>query len=225
MKSPYEKNFTEQGYRMNYKKSGPMSFLKNQVFQFRVELLEISPPIWRRILVPSDYNFWDLHIAIQGSMGWEDRHMHYFEIKGKGKRDEVHIGIPDFDQLPDLKEVFPGWEIPMIIYFNELGIEAKYYYDYGDDWTHIVKLEGYIFREKNIKYPVCIGGTRACPREDCGGVSGYDRVIETLSNPDHHDYEDMRTWAGKDWDPEKFSPSEVKFDNPYKRWKSAFLDR
>ena len=113
----------------------------------------------------------------------------------------------------------------MIIYFNNLGIEAKYYYDYGDDWTHIVKLEGYIFREKNIKYPVCIGGTRACPREDCGGVSGYYRVIETLSNPDHDDYEAMRTWAGKDWDPEKFSPSKVKFENPYKRWKFAFLDR
>ena len=101
MKSPYEKNFTEQGYRMKYEKPGPLSFLKNQVFQFRVELLEISPPLWRRILVPSDYNFWDLHVAIQDSMGWDDHYLHHFEIRGKGNRKEVHIGIPDFDLISE----------------------------------------------------------------------------------------------------------------------------
>ena len=225
MKSPYEKNFTEQGYLMNYEKPRVLSFLKNQLFQFRIEMLDISPPIWRRILVPSDYNFWDLHVAIQDSMGWEDRHLHYFQIKGKSKQKEVHIGIPDFDGFPDLQEVYPGWEIWIQAYFNDLGVEAKYLYDFGDDWWHSVKLEGYIYREKNIRYPVCTGGERACPPEDCGGASGYQGLIETLSDPDHDEYEDMRNWAGKDWDPEKFSPSEVKFENPYKRWRKAFLDR
>ena len=79
---------------MKYEKPGPLSFLKNQVFQFRVELLEISPPIWRRILVPSDYNFWDLHVAIQDSMGWEDRHLHYFEIKARGKGMRFILAFP-----------------------------------------------------------------------------------------------------------------------------------
>ena len=150
--------------------------------------------------------------------------LHHFEIKGKGKHKEVHIGIPDFERYPDLQEVYPGWEIWVLAYFNDLGIEAKYLYDYGDDWNHTVKLEGYIHREKNIKYPICIDGARACPPEDCGGVRGYYNVIETLSDPGHYDYEDMIKWAGKDWDPEKFSPSEVKFENPYKRWKYAFLE-
>lgn len=210
---------------MKYEKPGSLSFLKNQVFQFKIELLEILPSIWRRILVPADYNFWDLHVAIQDSMGWEDRHLHYFEIRGKGKQKEVHIGIPDFDGLPDLQEVFPGWEIPMIAYFNDLGIEAKYLYDYGDDWWHSVKLEGYIYREKNTKYPVCIGGEHACPPEDWGGVSGYTRVIEALSNPDHTDYKDMKRWVGKNWHPDKFNKNDIKFENPYKRWKKTFLER
>ena len=225
MKSPYEKNFTEQGYLMKYEKPRVLSYLKNQVLQFKVEMLEITPAIWRRILVPAEYNFWDLHVAIQDSMGWEDRHLHYFQIRGKGKHNEVHIGIPDFDGLPDLQEVYPGWEIWVIAYFNDLGIEAKYLYDYGDDWWHSVKLEGYIYQEKNIKYPVCIGGERACPPEDCGGVSGYQSVVQILSNPDHEEYRDIRRWAGKDWDPEKFSADDVKFENPYKRWKYAFLER
>jgi hypothetical protein len=58
-------------------------------------LPEILPLIWRRIQVPSDYNFWALHVAIQDSMGWLDYHLHHFEIKGKGKKKVDRIGIPD----------------------------------------------------------------------------------------------------------------------------------
>lgn len=42
------------------------------ILQFRIELLEIAPPIWRRIQVPADSSFWDLHVAIQDAMGWTD---------------------------------------------------------------------------------------------------------------------------------------------------------
>jgi hypothetical protein len=84
MSSKYDKNFTDQGYIMNYTKSKDLPFFKNQVFQFKIELLEIIPTIWRRILVPADYNFWDLHVAVQDSMGWQDRHLHHFEIGRKG---------------------------------------------------------------------------------------------------------------------------------------------
>ena len=210
---------------MNYKKPGNLSILNNQVFQFKIELQEIIPTIWRRILVPADYNFWDLHVAIQDTLGWLDYHLHHFEIRGKGKRTAFHIGIPDFDRNDDLQEVYPGWEIPLFIYFNDLGVEAKYLYDYGDSWMHTVKLEGHIYREKGIKYPICIGGERACPPEDCGGVSGYYNVIETLSDPENDDHEKMKTWVGKGWNSEWFYKNLVKFDNPHKRWKAAFLKR
>ncbi len=106
-------------------------------------------------------------------MGWLDCHLHHFEIRKKHKREESRIGIPDLEGMADLPEVFPGWEIPVHIYFEELGIEARYNYDYGDDWWHILRLEGYIYREKGIKYPVCIGGERACPPENSGGAYGY----------------------------------------------------
>jgi hypothetical protein len=118
-------------------------------------------------------NTLDLHVAVNDAMGWLDYHLHHFEIKGKGKRNEVHIGIPDFYQVnDDMPEVYPGWEIWMGAYFNTLGLEAKYLYDYGDGWEHSVKLEGYIYREKALQYPVCIAGERACPVEDCGGIGG-----------------------------------------------------
>ena len=92
---------------MKYVKPQNISYLRNRVFQFKIELLEISPLIWRRIQVPADNNFWDLHVAIQDSMGWLDCHLHHFEIRGKGKRKESHIGIPDFERLEELEEVYP----------------------------------------------------------------------------------------------------------------------
>lgn len=223
MPSQYEKNFTDTGYLMKYEKVPLHSSMKNQVLQFSVELQGIEPKIWRKIQVPLDYNFWDLHVTIQDAMGWQDCHLHHFEIKGKGKRKEVRIGIPDFDGFGELPEVFPGWEIAVIAYFNALGVEAVYEYDYGDGWLHTVKLEGYMVREKGIKYPICIDGKNACPLEDCGGIGGYYNVIEVLSDPNNDDHDDMMTWAGKDWDPKRFNPHRVGFDIPYKRWRHAFL--
>ena len=225
MPGKYDKNFTKKGYLMKYEKMQLYSELKNQVWQFRIELLEIEPAIWRRIQVPSDYNFWDLHVAVNDAMGWLDYHLHHFEIKGKSKSKEVHIGIPDFDQISDdMPEVYPGWEIWMGAYFNALGIEAKYLYDYGDDWHHSVKLEGYMYNEKSLKYPVCIDGARACPPEDCGGIDGYYRMLEILKDPSDPGHEEMKIWAGEDYNPDHFNPGEVSFDKPYKRWKGAFLD-
>ena len=223
MTSQFQKNYTERGYLMHYQASLDIPLLKNQIFQFYIEMHDIKPKIWRRIQVPGNYNFWDLHVAIQDSMGWLDYHLHHFTIRGKGKRTEAQIGIPDFEGIGDLPEVFPGWEIPVYPYFNDLGIEATYLYDYGDGWMHRVKLEGYMHREKGIKYPICIGGERACPPEDCGAVPGYYNVLATLANPKHSDHRDMRTWAGKDYDPERFNPEAVRFDNPHKRWENAFL--
>ncbi len=225
MASRFENNYTDEGYLMKYEKMPLHSSLKSQVFQFKVELQGIEPKIWRRIQVPVDYNYWDLHVAIQDSMGWLDCHLHHFEIKGKGKRKVAHIGIPDLEGFGELQEVFPGWEIAVIAYFNALGAEAMYKYDYGDGWLHTVKLEGYMFREKGIKYPICIDGKNACPPEDCGGVDGYYNVTDILSDPGHSDHEDMQTWAGKDWDPKRFDPDRINFDNSYKRWQYAFLNK
>lgn len=225
MVSRFEKNYTDEGYLMKYEKVSLHSSLKNQVLQFKVELQGIEPKIWRRIQVPIDYNFWDLHVAIQDAMGWLDYHLHHFEIKGKGKRKVANIGLPDFEGFGDLPEVYPGWEIAVIAYFNALGVVAEYQYDYGDDWNHIVKLEGYLYKEKGIKYPTCIAGENACPPEDCGGVAGYFNILEILSDTNHNDYQDMRIWVGENWDPKQFDHRKVKFDKPYQRWQNSFLKR
>ena len=194
----------------------------NRVYQFKIQLKEITPPIWRRILVPEEYNFWDLHVAIQDSMGWLDHHLHVFRIRQKHSSSIVEIGIPNVDRFEDEPEIIPGWEIPISHYFHDLGITSDYKYDFGDGWEHEVILEGILIKEKGTKYPKCIDGSRACPPEDCGGVPGYCHVSDVVSNPGHEEYEDMITWLGGKYDPEEFNPDDIKFDNPKKRWERAF---
>jgi hypothetical protein len=37
------------------------------ILQLRIELLHIDPLIWRRIQVPGDCTFRDLHVAVQSA--------------------------------------------------------------------------------------------------------------------------------------------------------------
>jgi hypothetical protein len=198
--------------------------MANKVFQFKITLKDIDPIIWRQILVPESYSFWDLHVAIQDAMGWLDYHLHVFRIKRKQSRKFTEIGIPDEDRFDGDPEILPGWEIPIYDYFTEVGSTSDYEYDFGDGWEHEVILEGILLREKGQKYPRCIGGARACPPEDCGGIPGYYNLLKVISDPSHDKYEEMITWLGKKYDPDEFVPEMIKFDNPKKRWEIAFSE-
>ena len=69
-----------------------MAGKKNRaLYQLKVTLQEIQPPIWRRILVWEDATLTQLHRILQIVMGWEDYHLHQFEI---GRR---IYSVPDPD--------------------------------------------------------------------------------------------------------------------------------
>lgn len=191
----------------------------NQVCQFKITLNEISPPIWRRIQVPENYSFWDLHVAIQDSMGWTDSHLHQFEMNNPKTGQEVEIGIPDEDWED---QALAGWDVKIADYFTIKNNVALYIYDFGDNWEHTVKLEKIMPRDEKIVYPTCLEGERACPPEDCGGIPGYEDLLMTISDPGDKEYEDTIEWLGDDFDPEYFDPLDVYFDDPDERRKLAF---
>ena len=62
----------------------------NAVHRFHIKLEGIAPPVWRRIRVPSNYTFWDLHVAIQDAMGWLDYHLHLFQVRNPETGDLEH---------------------------------------------------------------------------------------------------------------------------------------
>ncbi len=191
----------------------------NQVYQFKITLQGIKPPIWRRIQVPETYTFWDLHVAVQDAMGWSDSHLHEFRILNPSTGLEVDIGLPD-DELG--KKILTDWNQKIADYFTMDNPSADYMYDFGDGWEHKIQLEKILPREQNVNYPVCIKGKRACPPEDCGGIGGYYNLLEIISDPENEEYEEMMEWVGGKFDPEHFDVKEVSFDDPDKRRKMAF---
>lgn len=195
----------------------------SKVYQFKVTLKGIKPPIWRRIQVPEVYTFWDLHVAIQDAMGWLDYHLHEFTIlnPSTGRKDE--IGIPEDEPLMLWdKKVHAGWRCKIADYFSLENSRANYVYDFGDNWQHTIKLEKILPRDKDFEYPICIRGKREGPPEDCGGVWGYQELLEIIMDPTHEDHESTLDWIGDDFDPEYFDPAEVIFDDPQERWNIAF---
>lgn len=130
------------------------------------------------------------------------------------------MGIPCDDDF-DIHNTLPGWEYNVKDY---LPINEKmiYLYDFGDSWEHSVEYEGLHDKKPSQKYPVCIGGERACPPEDVGSIPGYYRFLEIISDPTHEEHDSMLTWVGWKYDPEKFDSAKVKFKNASKRWQQVF---
>lgn len=194
----------------------------NMVYQFKITLKNISPPIWRRISVPSSYTFWDLHVAIQDAFGWDGYHLHNFTKKDPQTGKLNIIEVPSEDSIgnsmrmvsfDETKEKISDW-------FSKAGTALNYTYDFGDDWEHEVKLEEVLPREKNKRYPSCIGGKRACPPEDCGGPWGYKEFLVAIKNKKHERHIEMTEWIGGDFDPEYFDISEVSFEDPKEAWET-----
>lgn len=184
-----------------------------QVYQFKVALKGIRPPIWRRIQVPETYTFRDLHIAIQDAMGWEGYHLHEFEMISPSTGAKVSIGPPDEEFG---RRAFSEETQKIAKYFSMDNKSAEYTYDFGDDWEHNILLEKILPREEGAAYPVCVKGKRACPPEDCGGVWGYADIIEALKDSDDEENEELLEWVGEGFDPGNFDAKEVVFRDPDK---------
>jgi hypothetical protein len=78
-------------------------------------------------------------------------------------------------------------------------------YDFGDTSEHSIVLEKRLPAAPNMIYPICTDGQIACPPEDCGGIPGFNDLLDALLDPTHEEYQELRHWVGGDYDPELFS--------------------
>jgi hypothetical protein len=86
--------------------------------------------------------------------------------------------------------------------------KARYTYDFGDSWEHTITVEKILAPQAGVAYPLCSGGERNGPPEDCGGIPGFYNLLEALADPDHPEHEDMQDWIGG-FDAEDFSVEAV----------------
>ena len=165
-----------------------------------IELKWVEPTVWRRVAVPENITLDTLHTVIQIAIGWDDDHLHEFEIAGE------NYGIPD----PD------GWGPPVNSEVKKALLKAlngkrsfRYLYDFGDGWDHRVKVGKRLPAAAYPQVPYCVEGANACPPEDIGGWPGYFEFLEVMADPSHPEYENMLEWHGDDFDPTAFDVERV----------------
>lgn len=189
-----------------------MKNIFEQVYQFKLSMKGITPQIWRRIQVPENYTFLDLHYAIQAVMDWEDYHLHEFEALNPKTGMPERIGPKDdeFDIFDEGTLVLEK-KAKISNYFTLENKTALYRYDFGDNWEVKIRLEKILPKKEGVEYPICTAGKRAAVPEDSGGARYYMYKLEVLKDPSDPDYEDIAEWMGEDFDPEYFDPKDVSF--------------
>jgi hypothetical protein len=196
--------------RSKLRKGGRELIIPTQALamRLRIELEETDPLVWREIEVPGDASFWDLHVAMQDAMGWLDYHLHQFTVPHPRTRRPLTFGIHNL--LQDCDDP-PGWATQIATVFTVSNPTGRYVYDFGDDWWHTITLIDVIKRDFTVRYPRCVGGARAGPPEDCGGVSSYAEIVAGTMD------EDTRRWLPHGYDPAHFDPASVRFSDPWRR--------
>jgi len=172
------------------------------IYQLKVVLLGVSPMIWRRLLVCGDSTITDLHYILQITMGWSDDHLHRFRIHGK-QYGIARMGGLSFSDDPDA--------VRLKDFSFRINECFRYEYDFTDGWKHQIRVENILAHGGRRDYPVCTGGKRACPPEDCGGPLRFltlrehyslfyimERMLEIIENGCTEDYEedlnDLKYW-------------------------------
>lgn len=169
----------------------------DRVVTLKVTLRGTEPPVWRMLEVPSSLTLDRLHEVLVTAMGWFDYHLHAFEIDGR------RYGEPD-DSF-EFDDTLPEREIVLADLVGVAVERFTYEYDFGDGWQHDIIIESLSEPISGVDYPRCTAGERACPPEDCGGISGFAEFVEAMADSRHPEHRELRAWYGGEFDPAAFS--------------------
>ena len=181
-----------------------------QRYTLRIALRDHKPTIWRKVDVPSNLSLRHLGDLILSLMGWDGGHLNQF-VKGNV------CYLPYYQREPSGEADF-DWNCENVNQEDYTiadlvaakGRSVRFEYDFGDGWEHEVRLSDVAeYEDGEAREIVFRGGKRACPPDDCGGVWGYEELLEILSrlkaggklSDDELEHLEWADWD-KDYDPE-----------------------
>lgn len=180
--------------------TGELGPVPTSTYRVKVSLRGTKPPIWRRLAIPNTTTLDRLHDVIQVAFGWEDYHLHSFVVAGRsyGSGDD---DVDDHDEAgATLEDVAP-----------KAKAKIGYVYDFGDRWEHDIVVER-VDPYDGTPHAVCLGGRRAGPPEDCGGIPGYAELCAALESPDDPGHAERLEWLRDvhgDYDPAAFDKKAI----------------
>ena len=143
-------------------------------FTLRVTLRGSSPSIYRKFVVPSNISLRYLSELLIDLMPWNGSHLNHFRkgreyYQSKWQQDEDSMF---FDETHNQEEYALGDIL------SEKNKSITWEYDFGDSWCHDVKLSSIGEYKEGEPLISFVKGERACPPDDCGGIWGYDELME-----------------------------------------------
>ena len=139
----------------------------------KVALIEIVPPIWRRLRVPAHLTLRRFHTVLQETIGWKDVQPHRFRVG------EISFGMPS-----DAADVVKDSRWVTIQDLISAGAKTFHYeYGSGSGWIHEVRIEARFEGTPENQRAICLGGERACPPEGSGGPDDYVERVIASRNP------------------------------------------
>ncbi|WP_347548594.1 plasmid pRiA4b ORF-3 family protein [Pseudalkalibacillus hwajinpoensis] len=149
------------------------------IYQIKVSLMDMKPPIWRRLELDSSATFQELHDYIQIVFGWTNSHLHQFMVKQPELVEELvtqhqyEESVPVLTIGPKLGENFSFGPEPLdereVKLLDVLKHEQdcfSYVYDFGEHWNHEILLEKILTEDSSVTYPRCTKAMKAAPEED-----------------------------------------------------------
>ncbi|GAC1372876.1 MAG: hypothetical protein NVS2B15_20710 [Pseudarthrobacter sp.] len=155
----------------------------------RVELVDSEPAIWRQFELRGSMALNQVHQVLQAAFGWEDAHLHRFTA-----HDPFAPLRPVAGEIPEFVQWLPGQQCEepedrpeedfTLDQLFPVGSGAVFYeYDFGDSWLHRLELVSRRPAEKDSPPARLIDGARRRPREDSGGLPGYEEIMDALADP------------------------------------------
>lgn len=169
-------------------------------FDVEVSLSTVYPLIWRRFLLSTRATtFADLHRAIQDACGWWDYHLYRFDDVTRRGLVGIAQSPVEIDDAHD--DTPPAQAVALSTWVGKLAPRACLYtYDFGDDWQHDVVFRGIVESDERF-FRRLLGGERSFPKEDCGSMPGFERILEfRRTGVDPYGEDDLDQWLG-DWQP------------------------
>lgn len=175
--------------------------LQVKAYQLKVTLELSNYPVWRRLIVPANTNYYDFHRILQKAFNWQEFHLHdFYIIPGRQDGDKM---VYDQDSairlVSDRRFLMEEDDVPKkmdedVLLEAHMPAEIYYTYDFGDDWMHEIEVED-VIEDYSFSHATCIAGDGTTPPEDVGGEVGFDDFLKIIEDIDHPEYEEMVEWA------------------------------
>jgi hypothetical protein len=193
------------------------------IYQFKAELSDYKPLIWRRFQVSNDISLARLAYIVLTMFEMEANHLFAVEVYARrnmlrvlkeevpGRREEDLLAYCPLNEIiryeiavmendnPDYETFDPVGE-KLRYAVSHTGDELSVEYDFGDGWRVLLKLEE-VFEDKELpgkELPRVLAGEGFGIIEDCGGPDGLKQLARSFAKKKGADYEENREWLGVD---------------------------